>query len=135
MNAQFKRNETGFTLIEIVIALVLLGLVLSITTSYFYSGNTETYKPVDRLVSSAQLNAAMEAIANEYSASAKNTAALDTLISKVNSFSGNYGTYCSGCTASAVKQAVGALANTNAAMVTVSLKGESIYHVFTSQAD
>jgi type II secretory pathway pseudopilin PulG len=123
----------AFTLIEIVVLLVLSGLVLSVTLSYFLSGTITSNKPVDRLAASAMLNSAMEAIVSDYDKSGKTQSELDEIVGKVSSFQDNYSDYCSSCSATSSKKSVGPL--TTSVLITVTNNNEKLYHVFTVQAE
>jgi prepilin-type N-terminal cleavage/methylation domain-containing protein len=130
-----RRNAPGgFTLVEIIAALVLAALLAGIAATIFDRQIVAAYKPAQNLRNALQVTSAMEAISRDYDALATKSASdLTSLAGKVNSFNANYGTYCATCTASAATTTVGSL--NNALLVTVTHPdGGTAYHVFTVQA-
>jgi type II secretory pathway pseudopilin PulG len=123
-----KNTSQGFSLIEIILLIVLSGILAVMVLPYFFSGSISSNTPVERLETSAGLNKAMEAIISDYENNFKMD--MNGLITKVNSFSEKYSSYCATCSATAKTITIGDL--TDAVLVTVtSSNNEKLYHVFT----
>lgn len=81
-----KNNlEYGFTLIEIIITLVVIGIVAAMMAAYFGTSITQSSAPVSRLKAVEKLNAIMEKITADYNNaiatwSPNTTYAKDTII-------------------------------------------------------
>lgn len=123
----------GFSLLEVIVTLVLAGLLASAALTYFDTTTTNSALPFIRMQNATHMGNAMEAICRDYEAlGTKSAADLAALAAKVNSFSANYGSYCSGCTAQASTATVGGLNNALLVKLT-NAQGESTYHLFTVQ--
>ncbi len=125
----------GFTLFEVIIIIALGALLFSMVMPYLYSGAMTSHEPINRLQSSAELNQAMETVVKDFETNYSGDASkLSTFLGKVNSFSENYGSTCSECTALAENKTVGDLAEEKVVFVTITNNiGESLYHLFTLQ--
>jgi prepilin-type N-terminal cleavage/methylation domain-containing protein len=66
MKAQKIDSESGFTLIEVIITLVIVAVVAAMMTAYFGTGITQSSIPIFRLSAAAKINAIMEKITAEY---------------------------------------------------------------------
>lgn len=133
-----KNTSFGFTLIEVIAIFVVGAILAAMTMPYFYSGVLSQATPANRLVVSTKLNNAMETIVSDFntnnSFTTKNSTTLTTFAAKVNSFSTNYGSSCSTCTATASTATVGSL--TTAVLVTLtSENNEKLYRIFTIQSN
>lgn len=58
--------ESGFTLIEVIITLVVIGIVAAMMAAYFGTSITQSSAPVSRLKAVEKLNAIMEKITADY---------------------------------------------------------------------
>jgi prepilin-type N-terminal cleavage/methylation domain-containing protein len=63
-----KKNDTesGFTLIEVIITLVVIAIVAAMMTAYFGTGITRSSLPIFRLSDAAKLNEILEKISAQY---------------------------------------------------------------------
>jgi prepilin-type N-terminal cleavage/methylation domain-containing protein len=66
MKSRKNDLESGFTLIEVIITIVIIAVVAAMMTAYFGTGITQSSLPIFRLKASAKLNAVMENIAIQY---------------------------------------------------------------------
>lgn len=55
-----KRQEKGFTLLELILTIVLFGIVSVMIVSFFSPSMTKTYIPVQQLQTDAQLQLVLE---------------------------------------------------------------------------
>lgn len=125
----------GFTLIEIILTLVLVGIMATMIVPYFKSGTTSAYIPIDRLGQSALLTEAMDTLVSDYvNIKDKNKTNIDKLVAD---FPTDHGSICPSCTISSqeIIDVTGwALPSENAILVTItSPNKETISHVFTVQ--
>ncbi len=65
---KMRRNnlECGFTLIEVIITLVVIGIVAAMTATYFGTSITQSSTPIHRLRAAGKLNQIMEKITADY---------------------------------------------------------------------
>jgi len=124
-----RRN--GFTLLEVVLALILAGLLVMLMSAYLSRSVVSPDTPLVRVQRTATLSNAMEAVARDYGQGATHSAAdLAALASRVGAFQANYGAYCSTCTGATSTLTLGPL--DNALLVTIADgNGQSISRVFT----
>jgi prepilin-type N-terminal cleavage/methylation domain-containing protein len=133
MNRSIRNSRNGFTLLELIVAIVLASLLGALLAAVFQKQIVGAYTPVQTLQNSIQTANAMEAICADYDAlSTKSASDLSSLAAKVNNFSANYGTYCPTCSGSAATTTVGSLSDGILVTVTNS-KGGTAKHVFTVQ--
>lgn len=66
MKAKKYYSESGFSLIEIIVSLVIVAIVAAMMVAYFGKGITESAFPIFRLNAAGKLNAIMEKITVEY---------------------------------------------------------------------
>jgi len=66
MKSRKNHLESGFSLIEIIISLVVVAVVAAMMTAYFGKGITESSAPIFRLNAAGKLNAIMEKITADY---------------------------------------------------------------------
>jgi len=124
-------RTAAFTLVEVIVTLVIAGIFASMVATFFSLSTISSYKPIQRLEKSVQLNNAMEVITRDYDAmTTKNAGDLTTFSAKINQFSNNYGNICPACNGSAVTQTVGLLQNVTVVTV-VNDQNEKLTHIFT----
>jgi len=134
MNRSIRNGRNGFTLLEVIVAIVLAALLGTLLAAVFQKQIVGSHNPVQTLQNSIQTANAMEAICADYDAlSTKSSSELSGLAAKVNTFSANYGGYCPTCSGSAATTTVGSLSDSVLVTVTNS-KGGTVKHVFTVQS-
>jgi prepilin-type N-terminal cleavage/methylation domain-containing protein len=67
MKPQKNASESGFTLIEVIITIVLVAIVAAMMTAYFGKGITQSSLPIFGVKDAGKLNEIMEKISAEYS--------------------------------------------------------------------
>jgi prepilin-type N-terminal cleavage/methylation domain-containing protein len=91
------KQNAGFTLIELAIAIVLAAIVVIMILPYFQSGITNSHRPAQWLQDAMAIQRVMENINGAYGKSLKDTAALNTLSTAIgtvgSSFNNQFGTY------------------------------------------
>jgi prepilin-type N-terminal cleavage/methylation domain-containing protein len=98
MKKRILRKNSGFTLIELVLTIVLAGIIMMLITPYFQSGITTSHLPALRLQDAVAIQRVMESINGAYRAILnKDTAALQTLSNNIgsagSSFNNQFGAY------------------------------------------
>jgi prepilin-type N-terminal cleavage/methylation domain-containing protein len=66
MKSRKNDSESGFTLIEVIITLVVIAIVAAMMTAYFGTGITQSSLPIFRLSDAAKLNGILEKISAQY---------------------------------------------------------------------
>jgi len=66
MKSYTKNHKVGFTLIEVIVALVLVSVIAAMLTSFFGTSLTRSGEPVQRLKNSTNLQQVMENIVSDY---------------------------------------------------------------------
>jgi prepilin-type N-terminal cleavage/methylation domain-containing protein len=66
MKPRKNDSESGFTLIEVIITLVVVAIVAAMMTAYFGTGITQSSIPIFRLSAAGKINRIMEKITAEY---------------------------------------------------------------------
>jgi prepilin-type N-terminal cleavage/methylation domain-containing protein len=66
MKSRKNDSESGFTLIEVIITLVVVAIVAAMMTAYFGSSITQSSLPIFRLNATASLNEILEKISAQY---------------------------------------------------------------------
>jgi len=66
MKKQVKKHDTGLTLIEFIVALVIAAFVAAMSYAYFSSALTESSRPIERLRQVSNLHQVMENIIADY---------------------------------------------------------------------
>jgi prepilin-type N-terminal cleavage/methylation domain-containing protein len=68
MKPRKTNSESGFTLIEVIITIVIIAVVAAMMTAYFGTGITQSSLPIFRLSAAGKLNAILEKITADYDA-------------------------------------------------------------------
>ncbi len=125
------RQRHGFTLLEVILALILAGLLVMLMSAYLSRSVVSPDAPLVRVQRTAILANAMEAVARDYGQGATHSASdLAALASRVGAFQTNYSAYCSSCTGATSTITLGPL--DNALLVTITDgNGQSLSRVFT----
>lgn len=124
----------GFTLLEVVVTLVLLGIMAAMVVPFFRSGVMTSATPINRLEAAMNTQQVMSAIVQDYLASTRKDTDLQTLAQRVNYSFATYRGGCSTCSGTAqLNTTVGSLTNTLRVTVTNSATGETLVHLFTVQ--
>jgi prepilin-type N-terminal cleavage/methylation domain-containing protein len=93
------KSRYGFTLIELIAAIAIAGIIMIMILPYFQSGITESHRPAQWLQDAVTLQRAMESINGAYRAIVldKKKSNLDTLSASIgpagSSFNNNFGVY------------------------------------------
>jgi prepilin-type N-terminal cleavage/methylation domain-containing protein len=91
------KQNSGFTLIELIVTIVLAGLVLMMISPFFQSGVTESHRPARRLQDAVALERAMENMTGAYKSTLRDTTALQNLSTNIgtvgSSYNNTFGSY------------------------------------------
>jgi prepilin-type N-terminal cleavage/methylation domain-containing protein len=93
------KSRYGFTLIELIAAIAIAGIIMIMILPYFQSGITESHRPAQWLQDAVTLQRAMESINGAYRAIVldKKKSNLDTLSASIgpagSSFNNTFGVY------------------------------------------
>ena len=71
MSPSFKAKESGFTLLELIVTMVIIGILATMIFQYFGTPLTRSAEPVHRLKKAFKLQQVLENITEDYEASDK----------------------------------------------------------------
>lgn len=66
MKTNARNRQTGFTLIEVIVTLVLVAVMAAMLTSFFGTSLTQSSAPIERLKEASNLQLVMENIVSDY---------------------------------------------------------------------
>ena len=66
MKARYKNHQSGFTLIELIITLVIAAIAAAMLSTFFNASLTQSSVPIARLQQASNLHQAMENIVTDF---------------------------------------------------------------------
>jgi prepilin-type N-terminal cleavage/methylation domain-containing protein len=84
------KQDSGFTLIELIATIVLAGIVMMMISPFFQSGVTESHRPALRLQDAMALQRTMENMSGAYRNTFKDTTALQNLSTNIGTVGSSY---------------------------------------------